>query len=180
MSAKQTINDKLQGSVATYLMWGGVVNNQIKKGLLLSMWVKKIKISEYLAKLQTRTWLSRALCVPGQHTARRRRKCPRQSRFWLQLRQIFTDLKITDRLRNLAVRKAFWNGYDSTELRSWVCGSLFWPTLYMYTVHSRVGSCWVRCQKFLITGKRKHRRAVAKRAPVRSKNEKVKVKVNGV
>ena len=36
------INDKLQGSVATYLrMGGGVVNNQIKKGLLLSLSVKK-------------------------------------------------------------------------------------------------------------------------------------------
>ena len=37
MSAEQAImiNGKLQGSVATYLMYGGVVNNQIKKGLLL-------------------------------------------------------------------------------------------------------------------------------------------------
>jgi len=34
MSAKQAINDKLQGSVpvATYLRCGGVVNNQIEKG----------------------------------------------------------------------------------------------------------------------------------------------------
>ena len=31
ISAKQAINDKLQGSVATYLKCGGVVNNQIKK-----------------------------------------------------------------------------------------------------------------------------------------------------
>ena len=37
MSAKQAINDKLQGSVATYLRCGGVVNNHIKKGLLLSL-----------------------------------------------------------------------------------------------------------------------------------------------
>jgi len=37
MSAKQAINDKLQGSVATYLRCGVVVNNQIKKGLLLSV-----------------------------------------------------------------------------------------------------------------------------------------------
>jgi len=37
MSAKQAINDKLQGSVATYFRCGGVVNNQIKKGLLLSL-----------------------------------------------------------------------------------------------------------------------------------------------
>jgi len=39
MSAKQAINDKLQGSVATYLACGGVINNQIKKGLLLSVWL---------------------------------------------------------------------------------------------------------------------------------------------
>ena len=41
MSAKQAINDKLQGSVATSLRCGGVVNNQIKKGLLLSLRVRK-------------------------------------------------------------------------------------------------------------------------------------------
>jgi len=46
MSAKQALNDKLQDSVATYwYLWcGGVVNNQIKKGFLLSLRVKiKIK-----------------------------------------------------------------------------------------------------------------------------------------
>jgi len=37
MSAKQAINDKLQGSVATYLRCGKVFNNQIKKGLLPSL-----------------------------------------------------------------------------------------------------------------------------------------------
>jgi len=37
MSAKQAISDKLQGRVATYSRCGGVVNNQIKKGLLLSL-----------------------------------------------------------------------------------------------------------------------------------------------
>jgi len=37
MSAKQAINDKLQGSVATYLRCSGVVNNQIKKSLSLSL-----------------------------------------------------------------------------------------------------------------------------------------------
>jgi len=83
MPAKQAINDKLQGSVATYLTSGDVFNNQIKKGLLLSLRMKKFKIGEYLAKLQARAWLSHALCVPGQHTAERRRKCTRQSRFCL-------------------------------------------------------------------------------------------------
>jgi len=37
MSAKQAINDKLQGSIATYLKCGGFVNNQIKKSLLLNL-----------------------------------------------------------------------------------------------------------------------------------------------
>jgi len=37
MSAKRAINYKLQGSVTTNLRCGGVVNNQIKKGLLLSL-----------------------------------------------------------------------------------------------------------------------------------------------
>jgi len=37
MSAKQAINDKLQGSVATYLWCGGVVYKQINKSLLLSL-----------------------------------------------------------------------------------------------------------------------------------------------
>jgi len=58
----------------------GVVNNQIKKGLSLSLPLKKIEIGEYLVKLQARTCLSHALYAPGQHTAKRRRKWTRQSR----------------------------------------------------------------------------------------------------
>ena len=47
---KQAINDKLRDSVATYLRCGGVVNNQIKKGSLLSpqvrvkKWLKSMNI----------------------------------------------------------------------------------------------------------------------------------------
>ena len=37
MSEIQAINDKLQGNVATYSRCGGVVNNQIRKGLLRSL-----------------------------------------------------------------------------------------------------------------------------------------------
>jgi len=37
MSETQAINDKLQDSAATHLRFGGVVNNQIKKGLLMSL-----------------------------------------------------------------------------------------------------------------------------------------------
>jgi len=42
MSAKQAINDKSQGSIATYVRCGGVVN-LIKKGLLLRLSEKKLK-----------------------------------------------------------------------------------------------------------------------------------------
>jgi len=38
---KRLTNDKLQGSVATHLTHGTVVNNQTEKGLLLSLSVKK-------------------------------------------------------------------------------------------------------------------------------------------
>jgi len=43
VSAKQAINDKLLGSVATYFRCGGVVNNQNKKGLLMSLGEKMLK-----------------------------------------------------------------------------------------------------------------------------------------
>jgi len=43
MSAEQAVNDKLQGNVATHLKCGGVANNQIKKGLLLSLSVNFFK-----------------------------------------------------------------------------------------------------------------------------------------
>ena len=41
MSAIQAINDKIQGNVATYLRCGSAVNNQLKKGLLLSLRMDK-------------------------------------------------------------------------------------------------------------------------------------------
>jgi len=44
---KQAINDELQGSAAAYLRCGGVVNNQIKTSLLLSLSGKNFKMGEY-------------------------------------------------------------------------------------------------------------------------------------
>jgi len=41
MLAKQANNDKLQGSVAAYLRCGELVNNRMKKGVLLSLRVQK-------------------------------------------------------------------------------------------------------------------------------------------
>ena len=52
---KQAINDILQGSVATHLKCGTVVNNQIKKGLLLSLWMN---------------FFNRCLCWSGAQSAR--------------------------------------------------------------------------------------------------------------
>jgi len=37
LSAKQAINDKLQGSVAAYLRCGGLFTNQNKKGLFMNL-----------------------------------------------------------------------------------------------------------------------------------------------
>jgi len=57
MLAKQAINDKLQGSVATYFRCGGVVNNQIKKGLLLSAWFFFISVNIWQSYKQDRDCL---------------------------------------------------------------------------------------------------------------------------
>ena len=64
MSAKQAINDKLQGSVATYLRCGGVVNNQIKKGLLLSLSVNLFKSANiWQSYKQEHDCLAHFLCL---------------------------------------------------------------------------------------------------------------------
>ena len=76
MSAKQAINNKLQGSVAAYLRRGGVVNNQIKKGLLLSLRVKKKlkSVNIWQSYKQERDCLVHflhllAVCWPGAQSA---------------------------------------------------------------------------------------------------------------
>ena len=50
-----------QDSVATYLRYGGLVKTLIAK----SVSKKKLKSVKYLAKLQARTWLHRALSSCG-------------------------------------------------------------------------------------------------------------------
>ena len=72
---KQAINDKLQGSVATYLKCGADVNNKIKKGLLLSLSVKKNKIGEYLVRLKEEGGCLVYFFAFGHLTAKRRRTC---------------------------------------------------------------------------------------------------------
>jgi len=48
MSVKQAIKDKSRSSIAAFVRCGGVINNQIKKGLLLSLRVNFFKIGVYL------------------------------------------------------------------------------------------------------------------------------------
>ena len=80
MSAKQAINDKLQGSVATCLRCGGVVSNQINKGLLLSLSDNFFELMNILVNLQARTWLFGALSPSFISVLAKRTKCSRQSR----------------------------------------------------------------------------------------------------
>ena len=85
-------------------MRGGVVNNQIKIGLLQSLKVKKIKIREYLAKLQARTWLSRALSSSFSIVLARRAKC--------ETTTLFAKYSLIKKI------------HSQTQ------STFFWPTLY--------------------------------------------------
>jgi len=74
--AKQALNDKLQGSVAAYLSCGGVVNNQIKKYLLLSVWVIFLKNRWRFGKVTSKNVIVSctffrllAVCLPGAQSA---------------------------------------------------------------------------------------------------------------
>jgi len=59
-------NNKLQGTVVTYLRCDGIVNNKIKKGLLLSLPVKKIKSVTICRALSS----TLAVWWPGAQNAR--------------------------------------------------------------------------------------------------------------
>ena len=93
---KQAINDKLQGSIAAYLSCGGVVNNQIKNGLLLSLPVNFFT-NEYLAKLQAKPWLFRALCACGNQTAKKTQKMHKTTTFLLVTSptRLFSDVNVS-------------------------------------------------------------------------------------
>jgi len=51
-------------------------------------------IGEYLAELQARAWLSHALCVPGQHTAKDEESARDNHVFACNFAKYFSDLKI--------------------------------------------------------------------------------------
>ena len=56
---------------------------EIKKGLLVSVSLKKLKIGEYLAKLQAKTCLSRALCALVNTSLKDEKKCTRHNHLLL-------------------------------------------------------------------------------------------------
>jgi len=71
MSAKHAINDKLQGSVATYLRRGGVVKNQIKKGSLLRLRVNFLTVNRLFGEATSKNVIVSCTLHAGQHTAKR-------------------------------------------------------------------------------------------------------------
>ena len=73
------INDKLQGTVVTYLRCGGIGNNQIKKSLLLSLPVKKfLKSANFWHSYGRKRGLSHALFSTFISVVASRTKCMRQ------------------------------------------------------------------------------------------------------
>jgi len=84
--AKQAIDDKLQGSVATYLRYGGVVDKQIKKGLLLSLPADFFtSVNIWQSYKQEHGCLVHFVCLQATiYTAKRRRKCTAQSTFFVR------------------------------------------------------------------------------------------------
>jgi len=81
--AKQAIDDKLQGSVATYLRYGGVVDKQIKKGLLLSLPADFFtSVNIWQSYKEEHGYLVHFVCLQATiYTAKRRRKCTARSTF---------------------------------------------------------------------------------------------------
>jgi len=103
---RSAINDILQGGVATYLSYFEVVNNQIKKGLFLSLSVNFIKLGEYLA---------------------RSTKCTRQPP---RIVGIFNNHFTANLPRNLSV-KSYVNWLIFDRIMAMILWPHFWPTLYI-------------------------------------------------
>ena len=68
--SKTAINDKLQGSVTIYVRYGGIVNNQIENGLLLSVCVKTFLNRWIFGKVTSKNVIVSCTCALGQHTTK--------------------------------------------------------------------------------------------------------------
>ena len=141
MSAKQAISDKLQGSVATYLRCGWVVNNQIKKGLLLSLWVKKFKpVNIWQSYKQERDCLMH-LCALPTH-------CYKKLSYRRVTARCVLSVVIlpiaTQQCRNYLYDKSWRNWWY--EVGGLVGSNVSW-TMCTQPCCDRVGSHCLRCHK---------------------------------
>jgi len=103
---KQTNNDKLQGSVATYLRCGWVINNQIKKGLLLSLLVFGIKTESFVCGSAFCQWRWRwqrkwRLCYAFSSSRRKLKRNWTQKKRIKKLGGTFVLTKLSDGLQSL-------------------------------------------------------------------------------
>jgi len=95
MSAKEAINDKLQGSVAaTYSRCSGIVKTKLRKVyVLLSLWVIFFKsVIIWQSYKQKRGCLVHALCAPGQQIAEKEENSRRLTDDWSCLRKFSTQI----------------------------------------------------------------------------------------
>ena len=150
--SKTVINDKLQGSVATYLRRGGIVNNRIKKGLLMSLRVKFFLNGWIFGKVRSKSVVVSCTCALGQHAAKRRRKCTKQScgcfadinvSTHARCGGIFDTHLIASLPRNLLVTflKSVrnWQNYGHESVAP------FWPSLYVFGVLIWRGIVCLKC-----------------------------------
>ena len=82
LQTRAVINSKLEGTVVTYwyLRCGGIFNNQIKSGLLLSLPVKKkLKSVNIWHSYGQKSILCHALPLTFSSVVARRTECMRQS-----------------------------------------------------------------------------------------------------
>jgi len=113
MSAKQAINDKLQGSVAAFLR--GVVGLLMTKLRKVYWWVCEWKkFNRWIfGKVTSKNVIVSCTCALGQHTAKRRRKCTKQSRSCCNFAKYSLNL--------------CWTRHCRQHLRSAGCHQLFVP-----------------------------------------------------
>jgi len=102
MSAKQAVNDKLQGSVATYLRCGKDANIQINSGLLLSLRMNYFFLNRWIfVKVTSKSMLvSCTLCAWPKHGWRTMQVHKAITFLPVTLSNICRFKKVTDRLSN--------------------------------------------------------------------------------
>ena len=124
---KQESSGKLQRSVPTSLRCSGVISNQIKKGLLLSLSVIFLNWWIFRKVTSKNVDVSYTVCASGHQTAKRRIKCTRQPWSGGIVSCHFTaNLPGNLLVKSICKSNKIWQNYGHEFV-----ASLFWPTLYM-------------------------------------------------